>query len=92
MCLDLEVLPTALVAMREVRFEDSSTRSSATFRLAAYRQSTCGYTHELYISTLKSENKRSIYYTLRKSEQVIQPPMTDRILDEFILPVKIYMG
>ena len=39
-CLDLEVLQTALVAMREVRFEDLSTHSSATFRLAAYRQST----------------------------------------------------
>ena len=35
------------------------------------------------MSTLKSENKRSIYITLRESEQVIQPLMKDRISDEY---------
>ena len=86
------MLQTALVAMQEVRFEDSSTHSSVTFDWPLIVSPCGGYTHELYMSTLQSDNKRSIYYTLRKSEQVIQPPMTDQISDEFILPVEIYMG
>ena len=40
-CLDPEVLQTALVAMREVRFEDYQVPvPQRTFRLAAYRQFT----------------------------------------------------
>ena len=40
-CLDSEVLQTALVAMRDVRFEDyQNPIPQRTFRLAAYRQFT----------------------------------------------------
>ena len=60
-CLDLEVLQTALVAMREVRVEDSSTRSSATFRLAAYRQSTW-WIHTQAIRYLKLNVLRAYPY------------------------------